>query len=348
MLNRPTFTVSRLYAIVLTVVLVAAVSVIVVPIATAQTSLSQCNGTDNVGGQAVECHYTVTNNLNGSETSSSTTITECHGAANDPATLVCTPSTSTSTQLVTVVDQCNGSGNGGGGTVRCTVNVTNNVTGSAATRSSTVNQCNASGLGGGTAPTVLCDPFPASTTSADVTQCNESGNGGGGTLRVRCSVDSDSTSTSLLAITVNQCNGSGNGGGATVTCQTGMTTNLLQVQPSPTPSATAPVPSVTPPVPSVTPPVPSSTPPVPVPTVPVGSVGGPDNGSGSAGNPDEGVTRRSDSATTGQVVRVPLGGVGAGGGSTSGFENFELLIVGLLFIAAGALRLIPRRRPAKV
>lgn len=342
MSNRPTFTVARLYAIVLTVVLVAAVSAFIAPIATAQTSLSQCNGTDNVGGQAVECHYTVTNNLNGSQTSSSTTITECHGAANDPATLVCTPSTSTSTQLVTVVDQCNGSGNGGGGTVTCTVNVTNNVTGTAASRSSTVNQCNASGLGGGTAPTVLCDPFPANTTSADVTQCNESGNGGGGTLRVRCSVDSDSTATSLLAITINQCNGSGNGGGATVTCQAGMTTNILQVQPTPTPSVSVPVPSVTPPVPSVTPPA-------PVPTVPVGAVGGPDSGgSGSAGNPDEGVTRRSDSATTGQVVRVPLGGVGAGGGSTSGVENIGLLIMGLMFLAAAALRLVHRQRPVKV
>lgn len=328
MQNRPTFRVARLYAIVLTIALVSAVSVFIVPVATAQTSLSQCNGTDNVGGQAVECHYLVTNNLNGSVTSSTTTITECHGAANDPATLVCTPSTSTSTQLVTVVDQCNGSGNGGGATVRCTVDVINNVTGTAATASSTVNQCNASGLGGGTAPTVLCDPFPATTTSADVTQCNESGNGGGGTQRVQCSVDSDSTSTSLLDVTVNQCNGSGNGGGATVTCRTGITTNILQVQPSP---------------------VPSVTPPAPIPTAPVGSEGGEDNtGSGSGGNPDESVTKRSDSATTGQVVRVPLGGVSAGGGSTSGVENIGLLLIGLLFIAAATLRLIPRRRPTKV
>lgn len=331
MKNRSTPTVVRLYAIVLTVVLVVAVSAFLVPVASAQTSLSQCNGTDNVGGQAVECHYTVTNNLNGSETSSSTTITECHGAANDPATLVCTPSTSTSTQLVTVVNQCNGSGNGGGGTVTCTVNVTNNVTGTAVTRSSTVNQCNASGLGGGTAPTILCDPFPATTTSADVTQCNEAGNGGGGTLRVRCSVDSDSTSTSLLAVTVDQCNGSGNGGGATVTCQTGMTTNILQVQPTPTPTVTTPAPSVTPPV--------------PVPTEPVGSVDGPDSGgSDSSGNPDEDVTERSDSATTGQVVRVPLGGVSAGGGSTAGIENLGLMVLGLMLMTSASAGVVFRNR----
>ena len=40
--------------------------------ANAQTSLAQCNGTDNVGGQAVECRYTVTNNLGGGNTSSGT------------------------------------------------------------------------------------------------------------------------------------------------------------------------------------------------------------------------------------------------------------------------------------
>src|SRR5688500_15495726 len=212
-LHRPT----TIFSLMLAVSLMVLAFAIAPDPAQAQTALSQCNGTDNVGGQAVECHYSVTNNVDGSDTSSTTTLTECHGAANDPPTLVCTPLTTTSTDLVTSVDQCNGSGNGGGGTVTCTVDVINNITGTETPTSASVNQCNASGTGGGTAPTTLCDPFPANTTGATVTQCNEAGNGGGGTQRVRCTVDSDSTTTSVLNVTVNQCNGSGNGGGATVT-----------------------------------------------------------------------------------------------------------------------------------
>lgn len=290
--------------------------------ATAQTSVSQCNGTDNVGGQAVECHYTITNNLNGSVTSSTVTLTECHGAANDPATLVCTSSTTTSTDLVTSIDQCNGSGNGGGGTVRCTVDVLNNIDSETPT-SATVNECNASGGGGGTAPTVLCDPFPANTTGATVTQCNSSGNGGGGTQRVQCTVDSDSTTTSILNVTVNQCVGSGNGGGATVTCRTGLTNRI---------SAPA-----------------SGGSSKPAGGGPVG--GGPGTTGGGPGTwgPAGGATTsqvlrvpEGGDATTSQVLRVPEGGVGAGGGSTSGIENANLLLIGFILLAAGSVLVLRR------
>ena len=231
-LKRP----SMVLALMLAISFISMIFIASPPTASAATSVSQCNGVDNVGGQAVECHYTVTNNLDGSVTSSTVTLTECHGAANDPPTLTCTSSTATSTDLVVTIDQCNGSGNGGGGTVTCTVDVVNNITGTETPTSATVNQCNEAGQGGGTAPTVLCDPFPATTTSATVTQCNEAGNGGGGTLRVKCTVDSDSTTTSALNVEVHQCIGSGNGGGATVTCRTGLT-NVI-TGPSPTPSAT--------------------------------------------------------------------------------------------------------------
>ena len=214
--------------------LIAALSVIVVPTVSAQTAFSQCNGVDNVGGQAVECRYTVTNNLNGDATSSTVTVEECHGAANDPPTMVCNTTTSSSGDLVTSIDQCNGSGNGGGGTVTCTVDVTNNIVGTVTPSPATVNQCNASGTGGGTEPTILCNPYPANTTGANVTQCNESGNGGGGTQRVQCTVDDGSTTTSVLNVTVNQCNGSGNGGGATVTCRTGIR-NIVELAPEPEP-----------------------------------------------------------------------------------------------------------------
>jgi hypothetical protein len=358
-LSRPTGS-RAVFSLAFSIVLISGLFAIGPIAATAQTAVSQCNGTDNVGGQAVECHYTVTNTIDGATTSSTVTLTECHGAANDPATLVCSTSTVTSTDLVTSVDQCNGSGNGGGGTVECTVDVINNITGVVAPTSATVNQCNASGEGGGTAPTVLCDPFPANTTSATVTQCNESGNGGGGTQRVRCTVGSNSTTTALLTVTVNQCNGSGNGGGATVVCSTSLTNFITAPQVQPTAS---PAPIETPgPGPTSTPgPGPTSIPtasPLPIETPgpeptsnptenpgldenaagPGGSGGGPTVQGGSPGGGSD--------IETGQVTRIPTGGAAAGGGSTSGIENVLLLALGSLFLLAAAYSLRIRRRIA--
>lgn len=326
-----------LLSLVFAVALISSLFVASSFIAAAAPAVSQCNGTDNVGGQAVECHYTVTNTISGATTSSSVTLTECHGSANDAPTMVCTSSTETSTDLVTSVDQCNGSGNGGGGTVECTVDVINNITGTVTPTAATVNQCNASGTGGGTAPTVLCDPFPANTTSATVTQCNESGNGGGGTQRVRCTVGSSSTTSALLTVTVNQCNGSGNGGGATVVCSTSLTDNVTGPSPAPTVSPTTPVT----PLPTVAPTTPGNPGPTPAPDETdapeldennAGS-GGDDNVSGAPGGAIE----------TGQVTQVPVGGAAAGGGSTSGFENAQLVPLGMLMIALGAGVLVRRR-----
>lgn len=316
-------------ALVFAVALISSLFVMGSLTASAAPAVSQCNGTDNVGGQAVECSYTVTNTINGDVTSSSVTLTECHGAANDPPTMVCTSSTETSTDLVTSIDQCNGSGNGGGGTVECSVDVINNITGTVTPTSATVNQCNASGTGGGTAPTVLCDPFPANTTSATVTQCNESGNGGGGTQRVRCTVGSSSTTTSLLTVTVNQCNGSGNGGGATVTCRTSLTDNVTALQaPEPTPTTT---------------PAPTSTTSPDTTDSPESdeNEAGPNGGGG--GSTVSGSPGADTSLETGQVTRVPVGGAAAGGGSTSGTENAPLVPIGMVLVAAG-LGLLFRHR----
>jgi hypothetical protein len=309
--------------------------------ASAATSVSQCNGTDNVGGQAVECHYTITNNLNGSVTSSTVTLTECHGAANAPATMVCTTTTTSSTDLVTAVDQCNGSGNGGGGTVECTVDIVNNITGTSTPSSATVNQCNSAGTGGGTPPTILCSPFPANTTNATVTQCNSSGNGGGGTERVQCTVNSDASIASVLNVTVNQCIGSGNGGGATVTCRTGITTNVTAPAPSPTPT---PSPTTTPtPTPTASP----TASPTAIPTPTRGSGGGDKNdtnGPGAGNGNDNGGSTSTSTLTTAQVERVPDGSVGAGGGSTSGLEHVWLGLLGLiLLLAVGPIIAIRRR-----
>ena len=128
----------------------------------APVAVSQCNGTDNVGGRAVACDVTVTNNLNlaTNVTSSTVEVKECHGAAN--AALPCTTTITPSDQLVTSVDQCNGSGSGGGGTVECNVTVVNNITGaSPAPTPATINQCN--GTGQGAAPS---RPPPATRSAS--------------------------------------------------------------------------------------------------------------------------------------------------------------------------------------
>ena len=180
----------------------------------AAPAVEQCNGVDNQGGQEVRCEVTVTNSLDlaTGEGSSTVTVQECHGPAGAPT---CgEPATSRFNDVTTTVSQCNGSGNGGGGVVECTVRVTSTITGDATTSPATVNQFNGSGQGGGTEPTVRCSPR-GSTTDATITQCNEAGNGGGGTERVRCQVD-PSTQSAALVVDVDQCNGSGNGGGGVV------------------------------------------------------------------------------------------------------------------------------------
>ena len=202
----------------------------------APIAVNQCNGTDNVGGQAVECTITVTNNINLATgvTSSTMTVRECHGVANAAPTCTVTPLNSS--DVVTSVDQCNGSGNGGGGTVTCQVDITNNITGAATTSPVTVNQCNTAGTGGGTEPTIACNPFPANTTGATVTQCNSAGTGGGATMRVRCTVDGASTETATFPMSIEQCVGSGNGGGGFVTCSVSLRTNVTAAQVEPTPA----------------------------------------------------------------------------------------------------------------
>lgn len=214
----------------------------------------QCNGTDNVGGQSVECTVTVNNFLDQATgvVSSTTSVTECHGAANTVPTCVTTPSSST--ELVTQVTQCNGSGSGGGGTVDCSVHVINNIAGGFTSEAATVNQCVTAGEGGGTAPTVLCDPVQ-STTDATITQCNSSGNGGGGPVRVKCDA-AGAVVSAAIPITVDQCNGSGNGGGARVTCDVTMTlASMPAAAPAPTPT---PTPKATPAPSSGTPTVPTA------------------------------------------------------------------------------------------
>ncbi|MDP9273119.1 MAG: hypothetical protein M3O93_06265, partial [Chloroflexota bacterium] len=105
------------------------------------------NGVDNTGGLGLICQVTVVNTITASGGSARVTVRECHGAAGNPQA-ACTVKTTKLTAPVTAVTQCNDSINGGGGTLRCSVRVTNNFIGlSPGATAATVNQCVGSGGG---------------------------------------------------------------------------------------------------------------------------------------------------------------------------------------------------------
>jgi hypothetical protein len=174
------------------------------------------NGVDNTGGLGLICQVTIVNTITASGGSARVTVRECHGAAGNPQA-ACTTTTRVLNAPVTAVTQCNSSINGGGGTLRCSVRVTNNFVGlSTGATAATVNQC----VGSGGGITTGCDPFPATTTGATITQCNGSANGG--TL-VGLTCTATGTKPSSHGVTINQCNGSANGGGALVICSASIT-----------------------------------------------------------------------------------------------------------------------------
>jgi len=158
---------------------------------------------------------------------------ECHGAAGDPEAS-CTTETTVLTAPVTAVTQCNDAINGGGGTLRCSVQVTNTFVGlDPGATSATVNQC----VGSGDGITTGCSPFPATTAGATITQCNGSANGG--TL-VGLTCTATGTASSAFGVTINQCNGSANGGGALVICSANVATSAAGPTAGPTTAPTVP------------------------------------------------------------------------------------------------------------
>ena len=169
------------------------------------------NGVNNAGGEGLICEVTIENTITAVGGSATVTVRECHGAAGDPEA-ACIIQVSILTEPVTSVDQCNGSINGGGGTLRCSVQVRNTyVAEDPSPVGATVNQC----VGSGDGFTVGCDPFPATSAGATITQCNGSANGG--TL-VELTCTATGTQSDAFNVTINQCNGSGNGGGGLVIC----------------------------------------------------------------------------------------------------------------------------------
>ncbi len=187
--------------------------------------ISQCDAVGDGGGNGLECHIEVVNNLDLTDptapvTSSTVTVTSCLGAADAALAGVCTSVGAVGySELVTNVDQCNYAVNGGGSTLLCTVDVLNYVTGGPPPVEPTVNECNNSVT---TGDVVECDTYlPSLSTdpaTATVVQCNDSDNGGGSVLH--CSLAEGSTTSESLTVTVNQCNNSANGGGSSVICRT--------------------------------------------------------------------------------------------------------------------------------
>ncbi len=207
--------------------------------ATLAATTTCSNGVDNTGGLGLICEVTIDNTFTATGGTATVTVRECHGAAGAPAA-ACTTTTQVLTEPVTSVTQCNSSINGGGGTLRCSVVVTNHFVGvSYTSTTATVNQC----VGSGDGITTGCDPFPATTTGAAVTQCNGSANGG--TL-VGLNCTAIGTSSASQALTINQCNGSANGGGGLVICSANITNSATAAVPT-AGQTTAPTAGLTPP-----------------------------------------------------------------------------------------------------
>jgi hypothetical protein len=281
-------------------------------------------------GYQVTCTITIDDTVSAAgATSSTVTGTACLAAAGVTPPSGCTTTVTTSNQLVTSVDQCNGIIVGGGSNLTCDVSVVDTVPTGAATSGVTVNQCIGSGTGGGTQPTLLCAPV-ASTTNAVVTQCNGSGTGGGASLRVQCDVTGATTAD---PITVNQCNGSSNGGGSTVTCATTFTNNFVAA--APTTTTTVPVAGAGG----------TTTPTTPVAVVP--AAGSPAAGT-AAGSGVTGVTGTAAGAggSTGALATiVPVGSPETGLGGAAHSRNDDLLWLAVaLFAGAGLVTTVGIRR----
>ncbi|MCU1622910.1 MAG: hypothetical protein JWL79_1755 [Frankiales bacterium] len=305
-------------------------------------SVDQCNGVGpdaNGATTGMTCTVEVWNTISSGVTSSTLTVTrQCSLGP-------CAPGngtfTSTSTDLITDIQQCNGSDNDAAHTITCTVTVHNTISGDTPgalpLSTATVNQCVGSASGSGV---LTCAPFPANTTGATVTQCNGSGNGGGAS--VNCTVATSSNISGAIPLQVHQCNGSGNPGGSTVSCSVAIDTVVVPA--APTATATPTVSATPTATPATTPTAsPTATPPSVLPTTGSGGAGTTGSTGGSGSTPTGSTTTVVTPGTTNggpvveQVRRVPRGGVEAGGGSTANVGGRSSRALGLVLVAAAAL-----------
>ena len=240
---------TSLFRVLFAFALLAPLSVLATsPVSAAHTAAATTtcgNSIGNEGGRGLICEITVVNTITAAGGTASVTIKECLGSAGAPtdgsggAGFACSTVTTALSAPVTAVNQCNGSTNGGGGTLRCSVKVTNNFVGlEPGATAATVNQCIGSGAGGIVGANIHCDPVQA-TTSAAVTQCNGSANGLTLTSPVGLTCTVTGTMSSALPVTINQCNGSTNGGGALIICSANIANNAVAVTPPASPGASS-------------------------------------------------------------------------------------------------------------
>jgi hypothetical protein len=227
--RRPVWLLTR--GIITLSVLVPALLVSASPVAGAHTigaSTTCNNGVGGGGGQGVICEVTIVNTITATGGSAVVTVHECIGSAGAPLSGVCSTTKTTLSAPVNVVNQCNGTVEGGGSTLRCSVVITNKYVGvSPGAAAVTVNQC----VGSGDGLTTSCTPLE-STTSAVITQCNGTANGGN---LVGLTCTATGTMAAAFAMTVNQCNSSANGGGSLVICSTELANSAIAA-PTPTPT----------------------------------------------------------------------------------------------------------------
>jgi hypothetical protein len=190
------------------------------------------NGVANGGGQGVICEVTIVNSITATGGSSTVTVHECLGSAGAPLSGVCSTTTTVLSAPVTTVTQCDGTAQGGGSTMRCSVNIVNNFVNIApGSTAVTVDQC----VGSGDGQTIGCNPLQ-STTDAVVTQCNGSAYGGN-LVEMTCTVTG--TMSSAFAMTIDQCNNSAYGGGSLMVCSTSLVNNAAPAAPAASPAITA-------------------------------------------------------------------------------------------------------------
>jgi hypothetical protein len=327
-------------------------------------------------GEQGTCTLTIQNMITAAgATSSTVTATACLAAAGVLPPFGCVTTVSTSDTLVTSVDQCNGIF-ASGSNVICSVVVTDTVPVGTAETAVTVDECVGSGAGGGATP-LLCTPMSA-TTDATVTQCNGSANGGGGSIRVVCTASGEQALPVSINQCNGSANG---GGDTVHCTSTSSDVFIAATPPPVTPPPVTPPPVTPPPVtpPPVTPP-PVTPPPVVVPPVtlppvvvppavtatspvtvaassglgaasPAATSGSPaaSPAASAVGHASTGTTGSSSAALTASPsVVTPTGApeTGFGGASRTGSNPLMIALGGLALLgaAAAATQALRRRR----
>lgn len=141
------------------------------------TAVDQCNASANGGGATLRCSITVINTITGTATTAAAAINQCVGSLDTGDVRACTPDPATADASVDGITQCNGSVNGGGGSMTCSV--LPSLTSSNSAFDFLANQCNGSANGGGALIECSVDMstvvLPADTGGGDT-----GGNGTGG------------------------------------------------------------------------------------------------------------------------------------------------------------------------